>query len=232
MIEKTEFSASTEETRYFLNGLYFDLTPEITQIVATDGRRLAVASSDTLMPPPEEPIGVIVPLKAVREISKTFAESAEVKVSLLENQILFADDDSTLTSRLVEGEYPKYQQIIPSDNEIHLTLNVDKMLGGLRRVALLSNPKTYSIRLDIQDGKVRISAKTPELGEAYETVDVTGGEGEIQIAFDARFLVEAVGHIQAEDFRLELKDSLSAAVLKPADGEGHLCLIMPMRLES
>ena len=232
MIDKTEFSASTEETRYFLNGLYFDLTPEITQIVATDGRRLAIASSDTLIPPPQEPIGVIVPLKAVREITRTFAESAEVKVCLLENQIIFADDDSTLTSRLVEGEYPKYQQIIPSDNEIHLTLNVEKMLGGLRRVALLSNPKTYSIRLDIQDGKARISAKTPELGEAYETVDVESGDGEIQIAFDARFLVEAVGHIQAEDFRLELKDSLSAAVLKPVGDDGHLCLIMPMRLES
>ena len=232
MIDKTEFSASTEETRYFLNGLYFDLTPEITQIVATDGRRLAVASSDTLMPPPQEPIGVIVPLKAVREITKTFAESAEVKVCLLENQIIFADDDSTLTSRLVEGEYPKYQQIIPIDNEIHLTLNVDKMLGGVRRVALLSNPQNHSIRLDVQDGKVRISAKAPELGEAHETVDVTGGDGEIQIAFDARFLEEAVGHIQAKDFRLELKDSLSAAVLKPVDDEGHLCLIMPMRLES
>ena len=106
------------------------------------------------------------------------------------------------------------------------------MLGGLRRVRLLSNPKTYSIRLDVQDGKVRISAKTPELGEAYETVDVTSGDGEIQIAFDARFLVDAVEHIQAEDFRLELKDSLSAAVLKPVDDDGHLCLIMPMRLES
>jgi DNA polymerase-3 subunit beta len=232
MIDKTEFSASTEETRYFLNGLYFDLTPEITQIVATDGRRLAIASSDTLTPPPQEPMGVIIPLKAVREITKTFAESAEVKVSLLENQIIFADDDSTLTSRLVEGEYPKYQQIIPSDNEIHLTLSVEQTLGGLRRVSLLSNPKTYSIRLDMQDGKARISAKTPELGEAYETVDIKSGDGEIQIAFDARFLVEAVGHIETEDFRLELKDSLSAAVLKPVGEDGHLCLIMPMRLES
>ncbi len=232
MINKTEFSASTEETRYFLNGLYFDLAPEITQVVATDGRRLAIASSDTLTPPPQEPVGVIIPLKAVREIAKTFAESAEIKLCLLENQIIFADDDATLTSRLVEGEYPKYQQIIPVDNEIHLTLNVEKTLGALRRVALLSNPKTYSIRLDIQESKAKISAKTPELGEAYETVEVKSGDGEIEIAFDARFLVEAVGHIQTEDFRLELKDSLSAAVLKPVGKDDHLCLIMPMRLES
>ena len=232
MIDKTEFSVSTEDSRYFLQGLYFNLTPDMTEIVATDGRRLAVASSGTLMPPPQEPMGVIVPIKAVREIIKTFAESAEVKVSLHDNQIIFADDDSTLTSRLVEGEYPTYQQIIPTDNDIHLTLNVNKMLGGVKRVALLANPQNRSIRLDVQDGKVRISAKAPELGEAYETVDVTSGDGEIQIAFDARFLEEAVGHIQAEDFRLELKDSLSAAVLKPVGDDGHLCLIMPMRLES
>ena len=232
MIHKTEFSAATDETRYFLNGLYFNFTQEITQVVATDGRRLAIASSDILTPPPEEAIGVIIPLKAVREITKTFADSVEVKICLLDNQILFADDDATLTSRLVEGEYPNYQQIIPSDNEVHLTLNVEKLLGALRRVALLSNPKTYSIRLDIQENSAKISAKTPELGEAYETVELEGGSGEIQIAFDARFLMEAVRHIQTDGVLLELKDSLSATILKPVGTADHLCLIMPMRLES
>lgn len=232
MIHRTEFSASTEETRYFLNGLYFYLTPETTKVIATDGRRLAIASSDTLTPPPQEPVGVIIPLKAVREITKTFAESAEVKICLRDNQIIFADDDAILTSRLVEGEYPKYQQIIPKDNEIHLTLNLERTLGALRRVALLSNPKTYSIRLDIEENSVKISAKTPELGEAYETVELKSGNGDIQIAFDARFLIEAVRHIETEDVLLELKDSLSAAVLKPVGKTDHLCLIMPMRLES
>jgi DNA polymerase-3 subunit beta len=232
MIFRTEFSAATEEARYFLNGLYLLLSADETQIVATDGRRLAIASNEALAPAPEEPVGVIIPLKAVREITKTFGESAEVRISLLENQVIFADDDATLTSRLVEGEYPKYQQIIPRDNDLHLTLNRDKLSGALRRVALLSNPKTYSIRLDIQGEQVRISARTPELGEAYETVEIVGGSGDIQIAFDARFLTEAVRHIETNEILLELKDSLSAAVLKPVGKDDHLCLIMPMRPES
>jgi DNA polymerase-3 subunit beta len=232
MIYRTEFSAATEETRYFLNGLYFHLTPESTQVVATDGRRLAIASSAVLTPPPQEPIGVIIPLKAVKEITKTFAESAEVKICLLENQIIFADDSATLTSRLVEGDYPKYQQIIPKDNEIRAVLESENFLSALKRVALLANPKTYSIRLDIQENAVKVSAKTPELGEAYETVELKSGNGDIQIAFDARFLMEAVRHIQTEDVLLELKDSLSAVVLKPVGDDTHFCLIMPMRLES
>ena len=231
-IHKTEFSAATEETRYFLNGLYFLFTPEDTQVVATDGRRLAITSSAALTPPPQEPIGVIIPLKGVKEITKTFAESAEVRICLLDNQIILADDSSTLTSRLVEGEYPKYQQIIPKDNEIQVVLEAEKFLGALKRVALLANPKTYSIRLDIQENAIKISAKTPELGEAYETVELKSGNGDIQIAFDARFLMEAVRHIQTEDVLLELKDSLSATILKPVGEDDHLCLIMPMRLEA
>lgn len=232
MIHKTEFSASTEEARYFLNGLYLNLTPEITQVVATDGRRLAIASSDTLTPAPQEPIGVIVPLKAVREVAKTFVDSAQVKICLLENQIIFADDDAILASRLVEGEYPKYQQIIPKDNETSIVLNVEKLLGAFKRVALLSNPKTYSIRLDIQENEGKISAKTPELGEAYETVKLKSSNADIQIAFDARFLMDVLRHIETEDVVLELKDSLSAVVLKPVGEDNHLCLIMPMRLDS
>ena len=232
MIFKTEFSASTEETRYFLNGLYVYLTSESTQVVATDGRRLAIASSAALTPPPGEPIGVIIPLKAVREITKTFAESAEVKMCLLENQVIFADDHSTLTSRLVEGEYPKYQQIIPKDHEIRAILEAERFLGALKRVALLASPKTHSIRLDIQENAVKASARTPELGEAYETMELKSGNGDLQIAFDAHFLMDALRHIQTEDVVLELKDSLSAVVLKPVGNDNHLCLIMPMRLEA
>jgi DNA polymerase III subunit beta len=231
-IQKTEFAASVEEARYFLNGLYFHLTPEMTKFVATDGRRLAVASSEALTPAPEEPTGVIIPLKAVREIAKTFDESAEVKVCLLENQILFADDDATLTSRLVEGEYPKYEQIIPADHDIHTVVNTEKFLNAVRRVALLANEKTHSIRLDITEDTIRVSARAPELGEAYETVPIIEANGTIEIALNARFLVDVLRHIDTDDVRIEFKDSQSAAVLKPVGEDNHLSLIMPMRLEA
>ena len=231
MIYKTEFAASTEETRYFLNGIYFHLTPEITQMVATDGRRLAMASSDPLTPTPQEPMGVIVPLKAVREIAKTFAESQEIRLCLRENQIIFADDVATLTSRLVEGEYPKYDQIIPKNNDGQVVLDVELFISALRRVALFANPKNYSIRLDIHENAVNISAKTPEFGEAYETIELKSSNGEIEIAFDARFLMDVLRHIQTEEVAMEFKDSMSAVVLKPVGEDNHLGLIMPMRLE-
>jgi len=231
-IYKTEFAASTDEARYFLNGLYFYLTPEKTEVVATDGRRLAVVSGEPLTPPPEEPVGIILPLKAVREITRTFAESAEVKISLLENQILFADDEATLTSRLVEGEYPQYQQIIPQDHEISTVVERERLLDAVRRVALLANQKTHSIRLDIQEDVIRVSARAPELGEAHETVSVKSSNGNVEIGFDARYLADALQHIQTEDVVIELKDAHTAAVFKPVGEEGHLCLVMPMRLES
>ena len=232
MIDKTEFSASTEETRYFLNGLYLHLTPEKSEVVATDGRRLAVASSEALIPAPEEPIGVIVPLKSVREIMRAFEASTEVKISLLDNQIIFADDESTLTSRLIDGEYPKYEQIIPKNHEDRITVNAETLLSATRRVALLANPKTFSIRFNIQADQIEVSAKAPDLGEAYETVAINSGNGSLEVAFDARFFIDALSHIGTEEVVIEFKDSLSAAVLKPVGEDNHLCLIMPMRLES
>lgn len=232
MIHKTEFAAATEETRYFLNGLYFYLTPDITQMVATDGRRLAIASNSPLTPAPQAATGIIVPLKAVREIVKTFPESQEVRLCLRENQILFADDVATLTSRLVEGEYPKYEQIIPKDNDGQVILDVELFSSALRRVALFSNPKNFSIRLDVNETDVNISAKTPELGEAFETIEFKSSNGKIAIAFDWRFLTDVLRHIQTEEVSMEFKDPLSAVVLKPVGEDNHLGLIMPMRLES
>ena len=236
MIDKTEFAASTEEARYFLNGLYFSLTSELTKVVATDGRRLAVASSETLLADEDEgnSIGVIVPLKAIKEIAKIFVESPEVKISLKENQILFADDDATLVSRLVDGEYPQYEKIIPDSNEIEIGIVVDsdKISGSLRRVSLFSNPKNRLLRVDVKNETMRVSAKSPEFGEAFETLEVSSANGEIDIGFDAQYIKEALAHIGSGEILFEFKDALSAVTIRPVESEDHLCLIMPMRLDA
>jgi DNA polymerase-3 subunit beta len=236
MIDKTEFAASTEEARYFLNGLYFSLTSELTKVVATDGRRLAVASSETLLADEDEgnSIGVIVPLKAIKEIAKIFVESPEVKISLKENQILFADDDATLVSRLVDGEYPQYEKIIPDSNEIEIGIVVDsdKISGSLRRVSLFSNPKNRLLRVDVKSETMRVSAKSPEFGEAFETLEVSSANGEIDIGFDAQYIKEALAHIGSGEILFEFKDALSAVTIRPVESEDHLCLIMPMRLDA
>ena len=230
MLAKTAFAASTEETRYYLNGVFLHLTPEESRIVATDGRRLALARSTAVESVTEE-IAVIVPVKAVGEIRKTFIESETLKISLSENQIIFSDDVSTLTSRLVEGEFPDYNRIIPKDNDINIYLDTEQLLAVVRRVSLLANPKTLLIKLETQDGIMKVSATDPESGEAHEEMEIKSGDGNIVIAFSAKFAIDVLSNIDSEEVTLNLKDPLSAALLKPGNDDNYLYLIMPMRLD-
>ena len=231
VIQKTEFAASTEEVRYFLNGLYFNLLEDKTEVVATDGKRLALAHCAPLNAQAEA-TGFIIPLKAVREISRTFADAGEVEVSVFENQILFTDGNATLTTRLVEGEYPKYEKIIPESTEGRTVVSRDQILSATRRVALLSNPKNYSICLEIDTEQVRVYARTPELGEAYETVPVESSTGSVRVGFDARFLVEAFSHVDGESLAIEFTGELNPVLIKPVGDDHYVSLIMPMRLEA
>lgn len=229
MMAKTAFAASTEETRYNLNGIFLHLTPQVSRIVATDGRRLALANDDAVESINEE-IGVIIPLKAVGEIRKTFADSESLKISISENQILCSDGKATLTSRLVEGDFPDYDKIIPKDNDMNIHLDTQQFLAVVRRVSLLA-PKTLLIKFETQDGIMKVSATNPDFGEAVEEMEIKSGDGNISIAFSAKFVMDVLTHIDSEEVILNLKDPLSPAILKPADNENYLYLIMPMRLD-
>jgi DNA polymerase-3 subunit beta len=237
MIAKTAFAASTEETRYYLNGVFLHLFPSESRIVATDGRRLALVKSPAVESITEE-IGVIVPIKAVGEIRKTFTESKDLKIAISENQIIFSDGISTLTSRLVEGEFPDYDRIIPKDNDINIYLDTQQFLAVVRRVSLLANPKTLLIKLETQDGIMKVSATNPDFGEAHEEMEISRGgaslparNGNIVIAFSAKFAMDVLTHIDSEEVKLSLKDPLSAVLIKPGNYENYLYLIMPMRLD-
>jgi DNA polymerase-3 subunit beta len=231
LLHKTEFAAATEDVRYFLNGLYFNFLPDKTEVVATDMRWLALTRCEPLTSS-ENVNGFIVPLKAVKEIARTFAESDAVQISIFKNQILFADENATLTTRLVEGDYPPYQKIIPESAEGRVAVSKEQMLHATRRVALLSNPKNYAIALEINTEQVQISAKTPELGEAYEPIPVESGTGRIRIGIDARLLIGTLGHIETESIAIEFGSEVEPIVFKPIGVENHICLVMPMRLES
>ena len=231
LLRKTEFAASTEDVRYFLNGLYFSFLADRTEVVATDSRWLALAYTDPLKAPGNVD-GFILPLKAVKEITRTFADSSAVTVSMFENQILFADEHATLTARLVEGDYPKYEKLIPESTIGRAVLSKEDILRAARRVALLSNPKNYSISLDIEAEQITISAKTPELGEAHETVNVQSCTANARIAIDARLLIEIFAHIETELLAIEFTGEFSPVLIRPIGDEAHVCLVMPMRLES
>ena len=232
VLHKTEFAASTEKARRtFLNGLYFNLFEDRTEVVGCDGKQLAVAYCEPFGLS-EDTDGFIVPLKAVKEIGRTFADSSEVRISRVANQILFADARATLTAQLVDAEYPKYEKIIPESPKMHAVVQKEPILRAARKASLVSDPKTFKICLEIDEQQIRVSAETPETDEAYETLAVESSTGSIRIGLDARILIEALMHIGTESLVLEFSGELDPVIVKPIGEEGHICLIMPMLLKS
>ena len=233
LMEKTEFAASTEEVRYFLNGLYFNFLADHTEVAATDGKRLAVARCEHIpIQLADAQTGFIVPLKAIREIHRTFADSITVDISVVENQILFNDGKSTLVTRLIEGDYPKYQRIIPESTVSHVIVAKDRILGAVRRVALLSNPSNFLICLEMGDGQIIVTSKTAEVGEGFEIVAVDQLVGEGRIGFDARLLIESISHIETQKIKMSFGDELQPVVITPLELSDHTTLVMPMRIDN
>ena len=232
VLHKTEFAASTEKVRQtFLNGLYFNFFEDRTEIVGCDSKQLAIAHCEPLRLS-EDNDGFIVPLKAIKEIEQTFADSPEVRISRVENQILFADEHTTLTARLVDAEYPKYEKIIPESFQVRTVVKKESILHATRQMSAFSDPKCPGVCLEIDEQQIRISPRDPQPDERYETLAVESSTGSIRIGFDARILIEALMHIGTESLVLEFSGELDPVIVKPIDEEGHICLIMPLLLKS
>ena len=231
ILHKTAFAAPTKDRRQFLNGLYFNVLEDRTEVVATDAIQLALAHCEPLKFSKDRD-GFIVPLKAVKEIERTFANSSKVKISRLENQILFADEYTTLTTQLIDAEYAPYEKIIPVSPEVRTVVPKEPILRAMRKVALVSDPKTFKVCLEIDEQQIRVSAETPEPDEAHETLAVESSTGSIRIGMNAQLLIETLSHIRTESLSLEFSGTLKPVIVKPIGEENHLCLIMPMNLES
>ncbi len=231
ILHKTAFAAPTKDRRQFLNGLYFNVLEDRTEVVATDAIQLALAHCEPLKFSKDRD-GFIVPLKAVKEIERTFANSSKVKISRLENQILFADEYTTLTTQLIDAEYPSYEKIIPMSPVVRTVVRKEPILQTMRKVALVSDPKTFKVCLEIDEQQMRVSAETPEPDEAHETLAVESSTGSIRIGMNAQLLIETLSHIRTESLSLEFSGTLKPVIVKPIGEENHLCLIMPMSLES
>ena len=232
VLHKTEFAASTEKVRRpFLNGLYFNLFEDRTEVVGCDGKQLAIAHCEPFGLS-EDTDGFIVPLKAVKEIGRTFADSSEVRISRVANQILFADARATLTAQLVDAEYPKYEKIIPASPKMHAVVQKEPILRATRQMSAFSDPKCPAVCLEIDEQQIRISPRDPQPDEKHETLAVESSTGSIRIGFDARLLIEALTHIGTESLVMEFSGELDPVIVKPIGEEGHIYLIMPMLLKS
>lgn len=228
MLAQTVFAVSHDETRFALNGILFVFQPKELRLVATDGHRLAVA----VRPVGQGLSGVsgIVPRKAVSEVVRVLGGSEDVQIAITENQFLLQMPNFVMTARLIEGQFPNYEAVVPKAHPGKLGVKRGALMSALRRVSVMADERTKAVRLTLGSGMLTLSAASQELGEAEEAMEVEYGGGEMMIGFNWRYLLDALGPMEKEDVVLEIKDGLSPGVLRSAEDEGYCCVIMPMRI--
>lgn len=232
MIEKTLYSAGESDTRYTLNGLLFHLKPSEKKlvVVGTDGHRLSAISHSSEIPLHDE-MKVIVPRKAASELRR-FLDNGddEVTVVLGKNHIEFDIGEIKFLTRLIEGTYPNYDQVIPSSNEKKVSMSRENFFKALKRTSVMSKEKSNAVKIDVKDNSMTITASNPDLGEAKDEVSVNYTGEEISLGFNARYIIDALSAMDSEEVTFELQDPLSPTLLKESTSENYRCVVMPMRI--
>jgi DNA polymerase-3 subunit beta len=228
MLAATSFAVSHDETRYALNGVLFSLAGKDARLVATDGHRLAMATRTVGNVGPA--VTGIVPRKAVVEIQRVLGAGEEVQVALTENQFLLQMPNFMMTARLIEGQFPNYEAVIPKAHPGRLTLSRSGLASALRRVAVMAEERNKPVKFALAPATLRLAASSADLGEAEETLDVDYAGAEVTIGFNSRYVLDAIGPIEKDQIVLEFKDALSPGVIRSVDDEGYCCVIMPMRI--
>ncbi|HBH26263.1 MAG TPA: DNA polymerase III subunit beta [Rhodospirillaceae bacterium] len=231
LIDRTKFAMSTEETRYYLNGIYVHEHEGRLRAVATDGHRLAKFEA----PLPEGAAGmpsVIVPRKAVGEVRKLIEETAgEVEVSLSASKVRFAFDHTVLTSKLIDGTFPDYERVIPEGNDKVVTLDPRLFSAAIDRVSTISEGKTRAVKLILDGQTVTISASSPEAGSATEEVELgEAAPAQMEIGFNAKYLLDITTRVEGEKIRMDFGDPSAPTLLRDADDEAALYVLMPLRV--
>ncbi len=228
-LKKTSYAISTDETRYVLNGIFASFRDGKLTLVATDGRRLAMVDADLEFPASHE-TDVIIPTKAVQELQRLLGDAGEVVVKLSDNQVSFSVGDSLLASKLIEGNYPNYRQVIPGDSNERVVISREALLETVRRVSLLSSERSNSVKLVFSENHIEVTANSPDVGEAQESMDVVYQGPPMQIAFNPEFLQAPLRNLDSDDVYLDLIDEMSPGVLR-IEGS-FLYVLMPMRVTS
>jgi len=232
MLKKTSFAISTDESRYVLNGIYISLKEHKMTMVATDGRRLAMVDEELDIPGNSQG-EFIIPTKAVNELNRLLGEKGDVELKLSENQVaLTLNDDKgfsiQLMSKLVEGNYPNYRQVIPNETKERIALPREELLAAVRRAQIMTSDKANSVKMALSLNNLAITANSPEVGEARESMAINYKGKEMAIAFNPAYLVDPLSALTEDEVFLELIDELSPGVFK-INGP-FLYVVMPMRL--
>jgi DNA polymerase-3 subunit beta len=232
MVAKTQFAITGEDTRYFLNGAKFVLKPESLTLVATDGHRLALVEVAHKVGVTEE-IGVILPKKTLLELGKLLVEGdGDVLFESGENHLFFEVGGRMLISRMIDGQFPAYERVIPKSNDKHIEFERERLTSAVKRVALLSNERSRAVKFDIGKGKVDVTSSSSEFGEAREEIPVEFTGAPLTISFNAQYVLDFLNVVETDSVQLSLKDEVSQAVMKPVGAQGYdyTYVIMPMRI--
>ena len=233
MIERTMYAASVDETRYNLNGVYLEvLDGGKIRLVATDGHRLAITERALGGDASSLASGVIIPRKGLSELKRLVDEddADEVELAFEGNNGLARRGGVSLVMRLIEGEFPNYQQVVPKSLGITITLTTEDLIKALRRVVLLSSERSRAVKMEVSDGKLLMSSNNPDLGDAHEELDIDYAGDAITLGFNARYLLDALGAMKTKEVVFAFQDELSPAQLLPAGDEDCLAVVMPMRV--
>src|SRR5881296_4674951 len=228
MLLQTSFAVSHDETRYALNGILFVLQGKDVQMVATDGHRLAVSKRSL-----GRGVGGmtgIVPRKAVSEIMRVLGAGEEVQIAITENQFVLQMPNFVMTARLIEGQFPNYDAVIPRTQPGRLAAPRSSLTAALRRVAVMAEERNKPVKLALSPGSLKMTASSQELGEAEEILEVEYAGEEMVIGFNSRYLLEAMAALDKDQVTFEIKDAQSPGVIKSVEDEGYCCVIMPMRI--
>lgn len=228
MLNLTDFAISKDDTRYVLNGILLIVNGGKISLVATDGRRLASISKDL----PKKTLvdrTVIIPTKTVQEVKRMLGDEGEVQIKFSDNQVLFSFSTSFILSRLIEGEYPNYKNVIPERSPKEIKVSRNDFLSATKRASIFTDPDSMAIKLSIRKKKMTISKNTPYLGEAKEEIDIEyNGGDELEIGFNPRYLIDVLKSLEDDDIIFEVNDSNKPGVIRR--GEEYTYVVLPMQL--
>jgi DNA polymerase-3 subunit beta len=233
MIEKTVYATGESDTRYTLNGLLMHFKPKKKtielRIIGTDGHRLS-AILMSLEGKISEEKKLILPKKAAMELRKLVEGSSDnVTIYINKNHIFFKTDNIVLTSRLIEGTYPNYEQVIPKNNEKRIIIDKIAFLKALRRTSIMSRERTNAVRVDMEPGKITLISMNPDIGEAREELNAQYKGEQMTVGYNARYLIDVLQAMEGETVSLELQEPLSPTLLLEVENKGYTCVVMPMR---
>ena len=234
VIDRTQFAVSTEETRYYLNGLYIHAQNEgsakVLRIVATDGHRLACVESP--LPEGADKItGVIIPRKTISEVRKLLddTKAENILISLSENKVRFTLEEVILTSKLIDGTYPDYERVIPTDTDKLLEVQVKELSNAVDRVSVVAE-RTRAIKMITEEGKVIITTTSPDLGSALEEIDAKYDNESLEIGYNFRYLLDILAEIKGESVQISFSDASSPSVIHDTSDSSAIYVLMPMRV--